>query len=156
MSINCKLWEKRLAEVFGHRFHDSIIFLVFLSTLCATIHNLVVIQATQISPTLINSLEWCCREICNLQAEQGPDKANAILRVLVARTPSAVALMDLYGTHLLPSSSDLREDPLELNMLKARLRSDVLDDLERAGQYFEVLQNTSKYHASRATFLHFY
>jgi hypothetical protein len=35
MSINCKLWEKRLAEVFGHRLHDSIIFLVFLSTLCA-------------------------------------------------------------------------------------------------------------------------
>jgi hypothetical protein len=118
------------------------------------LEDLVVNQATQLSPTLMNSLEWCCREICRLQAEQGPDKANAILRVLVARTPSAVALMDLCGKHFLPLSSNLPEGPLELNMLKARLRSDVLDDLERAGQYFEVLQSTSKYHASLAVFLH--
>jgi hypothetical protein len=245
MSINCKLWEKRLAEVFGHRFHDSIIFLVFLSTVCTTMEDLVVNQATQISPALTNSLKWCCREICKLpalslragltpngsllsrlvtedmplqqtlqlafcgvkpvlrestlftypmdgflvlirlagqvetipresveqfvwkrllcyftqqhaklQAEQGPDKANAILRALAARTPSAVALVDLCGTHFLPSSSNIPEDPLTLNMLKARLQSDILDDLERAGQHFEVLQNTSKYHASLAVFLH--
>jgi hypothetical protein len=126
----------------------------FLSTLCATIEDLVVSQATQTSPILINSLEWCCRETCKLQAEQDPDKANVILRILVTKTPSTVALMDLYGTHFLPSSSNLPGDLFELNILKARLRSDVPDDLERAGQYFEVLQNTFEHHASLAIFLH--
>ncbi|KAG5659909.1 hypothetical protein KAF25_003431 [Fusarium avenaceum] len=244
VSINCKLWEKRLAEVFGHRFHESITLLIFLSTVCATIEDLVVNQATQTSSTLINSLKWCCREICKLpalslrtgltpdgsplsklvtedmplqqmlqlafcgvkpvlrestlltypmdgflvlvrladqveaipresveqfvwkrllyyftqqhaklQAEQGPEKANAALRVLAARSPSAVALVDLCGTHFLPLSSNIPGDPLTLNMLQAASRPDILDDLERAGEFFEALQNTSKYHASLAIFL---
>ncbi|RXG45587.1 hypothetical protein VDGE_03202 [Verticillium dahliae] len=61
-----QLWEDKLGEVYGHRFRDSIVFLVFLSTLCTTIEDLVDGAIQSECQTLMPSLEWCCRELSKL------------------------------------------------------------------------------------------
>ncbi|KAG7120626.1 hypothetical protein HYQ44_005122 [Verticillium longisporum] len=63
---NRQLWEDKLGEVYGHRFRDSIVFLVFLSTLCTTIEDLVDGAIQSECQTLMPSLEWCCRELSKL------------------------------------------------------------------------------------------
>ncbi|KAM0535856.1 hypothetical protein D7B24_000104 [Verticillium nonalfalfae] len=63
---NRQLWEEKLGEVYGHRFRDSIVFLVFLSTLCTTIEDLVDGAIQSECQTLMPSLEWCCRELSKL------------------------------------------------------------------------------------------
>ncbi|KAK6706736.1 hypothetical protein SNK04_007755 [Fusarium graminearum] len=66
VSINRKLWEKKLAELYGHRFHENIVLLLFLSTLCVTIEYLIESKDPSDSPALTESLEWCCKEICKI------------------------------------------------------------------------------------------
>ncbi|KAF5010998.1 hypothetical protein FDECE_2868 [Fusarium decemcellulare] len=238
VDINRELWEKTLAQVYGHRFHNSIVFLLFLSTVCATIEDMGDNQSPSDSPGLRKSLEWCCKEICKLQGlslragltpvgsplanvvteatplektllhafcgmrpvlwestmfsypmdgflvlvrlaglmnnippesverfvwkrllysfteqhvklqnEAGVQGANAALKeILHDGSPckdsvqdmslKSIALLDLRGTYLLPSSSD------------------ILEDFQRTGEYFQIIQDTLKYRASMAAFLH--
>ncbi|KAJ3538124.1 hypothetical protein NM208_g6040 [Fusarium decemcellulare] len=250
VDINRELWEKTLAQVYGHRFHNSIVFLLFLSTVCATFEDLDDNQSSSDSPGLRKSLEWCCKEICKLQGlslragltpagsplanvvteatplektllhafcgmrpvlwestmfsypmdgflvlvrlarlmnnippesierfvwkrllyyfteqhtklqnEAGVQGANAALKEILHCSPASrepvqdmslefgkasiahgqlntIALMDLCGTYLFPSSSD------------------ILEDFQRTGEYFQTIQDTLKYRTSIAVFLH--
>ncbi|KAL6353824.1 hypothetical protein LRP88_12818 [Fusarium phalaenopsidis] len=63
---NRNLWEGKLGEVYGHRFHQKIVFLVFLSTLCTTLEDLIDNAGPSDSQSLRGSLEWCCRELSQL------------------------------------------------------------------------------------------
>ncbi|KAH7268243.1 hypothetical protein B0J15DRAFT_441386 [Fusarium solani] len=63
---NRNLWEGKLGEVYGHRFRQKIVFLVFLSTLCTTLEDLIDNVGPSDSQSLRRSLEWCCRELSQL------------------------------------------------------------------------------------------
>jgi hypothetical protein len=63
---NRKLWEEKLSEVYGHRFHHSVVLLVFLSTLCTTIEDLIDGAIPPGCQNLRSSLEWCCKEVIKL------------------------------------------------------------------------------------------
>lgn len=63
---NRNLWEGKLGEAYGHRFHQKIVFLVFLSTLCTTLEDLIDNEEPSDSQSLRRSLEWCCRELSHL------------------------------------------------------------------------------------------
>jgi len=63
---NRRLWEEKLSEVYGHRFHQSNVFLVFLSTLCTTLEDLADGEIQSGCATLKPALEWCCKELSRL------------------------------------------------------------------------------------------
>lgn len=63
---NRKLWEEKSSEVYDHRFHHSIVLLVFLSTLCTTIEDLIDGAIPPGCQNLRSSLEWCCKEVIKL------------------------------------------------------------------------------------------
>ncbi|KAK9790463.1 hypothetical protein SCARD494_08412 [Seiridium cardinale] len=58
-------WLKALSEVYEHRFHEQIVFLVFLSSICSTIEDLVESDEPG-AYGLIKNLEWCCKALCKL------------------------------------------------------------------------------------------
>lgn len=63
--LNRRQWLATLEEVYENRFHSSIVFLVFLSTLSATIEDLQDSDEPS-SSGLLKTLEWCCNEICTV------------------------------------------------------------------------------------------
>lgn len=63
---NRNLWKAKLVEVYGHRFHQKIVSLVFLSTLCTTLEDVIEDEGASNSQSLRRSLAWCCRELCQL------------------------------------------------------------------------------------------
>lgn len=87
---NRRQWLKILEDVYMHRFHSNIVFLVFLSTLCSTIEDLQD-NDEPYSGSLISALEWCCREICTivpgLSTRTGLTPEGSPLRAVVDQRP---------------------------------------------------------------------
>lgn len=79
-----------LEDIYIHRFHRNIVFLVFLSTLCSTIEDLEENDEPS-SSSLISALEWCCREICTivpgLSTKTGLTPEGSPLRAMMDESP---------------------------------------------------------------------
>jgi hypothetical protein len=57
-------WLEGLNQIFENRFHEQIVFLVFLSSLRSTLDDLVDNDELYLQ-SLARCLEWCCNEICH-------------------------------------------------------------------------------------------
>lgn len=64
-TVNRQQWTNTLLRVFGNRFHEQIVLLVFLSSLCATIEDLIINDEPN-SHDLVQSLKWCSRALSEL------------------------------------------------------------------------------------------
>lgn len=62
---NRREWLRILSEVYEHRFHEQIVFIVFLSSICSTIEDLIESDEPG-AYGLIKNLEWCCQSLCEL------------------------------------------------------------------------------------------
>lgn len=87
---NRRQWLRILEDIYMHRFHSNIVFLVFLSTLCSTIEDLEDTDEPS-SSSLIRALEWCCREICTivpgLSTKTGLTPEGSPLRDMIDQSP---------------------------------------------------------------------
>ncbi|KAM0329959.1 hypothetical protein ACHAQA_004127 [Verticillium albo-atrum] len=240
---NKKLWTDKLSEVYGHRFHPSIVFLVFLSTVCTTIEDLVDGAIQSQCKTLMPGLEWCCQELsklpgistmagltpigsplsgvvndsmplqqalrvtfqgfqstiyqsalleypidgfltlvrlAGLMEDVGPDEVERFvwMRLLYHFTEQHVRLHRLVGAdeagaalrNLTHEASESVSDSPAPEAVGARRRaislssldgshlvpadSDILEQFQRTGGSFSVIDNTDKYHAALAVFMH--
>lgn len=83
-------WLNILEDIYMHRFHSNIVFLVFLSTLCSTIEDLQDNDEPS-SRSLISALEWCCREISTivpgLSIRTGLTPEGSPLRAMIDQSP---------------------------------------------------------------------
>jgi hypothetical protein len=59
------MWISALRDVYLDRFHDEIVLPVLLSSICSTLEDLDA-NDEQNCGELVESLEWCCRAICDL------------------------------------------------------------------------------------------
>lgn len=59
---NRDLWLSILDDMYGHRFHECIVPVVFLSTLCSTLEYLAESEGPPESD-ISRPLEWCCRQL---------------------------------------------------------------------------------------------
>ncbi|KAK4039430.1 hypothetical protein C8A01DRAFT_36554 [Parachaetomium inaequale] len=82
-----QMWLSALQGVYLNRFHDEIVLPVFLSSICSTLEDLDA-NDEQNCGELVESLEWCCRAICDL-----PDITNA-----AALTPLMKAMDAAFGS----------------------------------------------------------
>ncbi|KAL4868024.1 hypothetical protein BDV12DRAFT_109321 [Aspergillus spectabilis] len=61
---NRRQWLQTINKVYQHRFHEGITLLVFLSSLCSAIEDL--IENEPSSSSLLECLQWCCEEVSGL------------------------------------------------------------------------------------------
>ncbi|KAJ5698396.1 hypothetical protein N7462_000401 [Penicillium macrosclerotiorum] len=57
-------WLQTISKVYQHRFHENITLLVFLSSLCCGIEDIVDTESS--CPSLLECLQWCCEEVSGL------------------------------------------------------------------------------------------
>ncbi|KAK7413767.1 hypothetical protein QQX98_007334 [Neonectria punicea] len=250
---NRNLWEEKLGEVYGQRFHQRIVTLVFLSTLCTTFEDLIDNAEPPNSPTL-RSLKWCCKELsqlpgistragltpvgspllgvvndnmplqqtlhvafcgfhsvlqedsllaypmdgflvlirlaglmediepkyierfvwrrllyyfaeqhADLQRQVGVGEAKTRLDDLIHEPSAAIGTVAETESEAFPKSSRaptprIRRHVIPLSFLEGTYlipsSSDILEQFERMGEHFTVIQGTAKYHPALAVFLH--
>ncbi|ETS77052.1 hypothetical protein PFICI_10926 [Pestalotiopsis fici W106-1] len=63
--VNRSKWLELLSSAYEHRFHERIVFLVFLSSLCSALEDLTTNDEPG-SSSLIRVLESCCMTLCQL------------------------------------------------------------------------------------------
>ncbi|KAJ4168968.1 hypothetical protein NW754_010900 [Fusarium falciforme] len=169
---NRNLWEGKLGEVYGHRFHQKIVFLVFLSTLCTTLEDLIDNAGPSDSQSLRRSLEWCCRELSQLPgisaraglATVGSPLAGVVNDNMPLQEATQVAFC---SSHPLVQENPLLSYPMDGFLVLVRLAglvqegtylipssSDTLEQFGRMEKYFSTIQETTKHHPALAVFLH--
>ncbi|KAI2819001.1 hypothetical protein CBS147343_323 [Aspergillus niger] len=72
--VNRRQWVRTLNRVYERRFHEGIILYAFLSSVCFKMED--ISKEKETSSTLMECLEWCCREISSLPGE--PMKAGLL------------------------------------------------------------------------------
>lgn len=133
---NCQLWQKTLEEIYMYRFHGNIIFLVFLSTLCATIEDLQNNEEAE-SDDMVMALEWCCREICDtvpgiaITTDLTAEKSTLFGLVSLQTSVSVVLKMAFEEVNIASSlaQSPLLEYPLDGFITVVRL-ADLLGSID--------------------------